>query len=114
MQRGAVVAQADVQAHLAERRLGPVGPTEPVPPGNRTAKVAVGLNHACGVMDTVHVRGHDKPAQPAVEALGQRHIAVIEDRRRVQENLEGHDRPRHGAQQHHHSRLEGPNPTLKP
>jgi hypothetical protein len=100
MQWGAVVAQADVHADLPKRRLGSIGPTETVPPGDRKAQVRIALDRARRVVDAVHVRGHDNPASPAVVTLWQRHVAVLEDRRSVQEHFEGHDRPRHGAQQH--------------
>jgi hypothetical protein len=58
-----------------------------------------------GVVDTVHIRGDKDPAQPGIQALGQRHVAVIEDRCRIQEPLKSHNGPGHGAQQHHDSRL---------
>jgi hypothetical protein len=75
MQWGAVCAQAEVHAYLPKRWLRPVGATESVPPGNRKAKVAIGLDQACRVVDTVHVGGDHQPAQPAVVVLWQYHLS---------------------------------------
>ena len=87
--------EPDRHALVPERRLRPVGAEQPVPPGQVETEVAVGFGRDVGVVDPVHVRRHDEPAQRPVEPRGQAQIAVIEHRGAVQQHLEnqhGHGR----------------------
>ena len=69
------------------RRLA-VGPEEPVPPGEVEAEVGVGLVGLHRVVDPVHVRGDEDPAQPPVQPIGQADVAVVEHGHAVQDDLE--------------------------
>ena len=53
-------------------------------------------------MNTVHVRGHDHGAQRSVPPLGDRYIAVMEERRDVEDGLEqNHFGKAHAGQYDH-------------
>ena len=68
----AELIDADGHADMAGLRLVAVGSEQAIPPGQVEAEVAVGLARLDRVVDPVHVRGHDDPAQNAVEPRGQR------------------------------------------
>src|SRR5438093_5424240 len=73
---------------MPSRGLGPVRPTEMVPPGERETKVAVRLGAPVRVMNTVHVRGDDEEPQDTIEAERETEIGVIEQRPCIQKRLE--------------------------
>ncbi len=52
------------------------------------------------MVDTMHVRGHDEPPKYPIEAQGHLHIAVIEERRAVQHDLEDYHRQWSHPQEH--------------
>ena len=87
--------ETDRHAVVPERGLRPVSAEQPVPPGQVETEIAVGFGRDVGMVDPVHVRRHDDPAQRPVEPQGQAHIAVIEHGGAVQQYLEnqhGHGR----------------------
>ena len=83
-----------------------VGAKQSVPPGEVEAEVAVRLPELGRVMHPMHVGCHDQPAEPAIEPLGQCHIAVVEQCRHVQQHFEQHDSPHCRSQGGDHAQLE--------
>ncbi len=45
------------------------------------------------MVDAVHVRCDNKPAQPVIGSLGNDHVAVVKNRGSIQHHLEGNHRP---------------------
>ena len=58
--------QADGHPLMPQAWLGTISPHDPVPPREVETVVRVRLVWEDGMMDTVHIRGHDNPAQHAV------------------------------------------------
>ena len=57
--------------------LSSVGTEEAVPPGQIKPKIAIGLTRENRVVDAVHVRRHNEPAQNAVHPARDANVGVI-------------------------------------
>ena len=73
-------------------RLWTVSATQPIPPGEIEAEVAVCLTGNNRKVNSMHVWGyHNKPKQ-SVHCFGDQNVAVIELRCGIQHHLEANDR----------------------
>ena len=83
-----MVGDADGHPQLPGAGGLAIGPEQPVPPGEVEAEVGIGLVLLHRVVDPVHVRGDEDPAQPPVQPVGQADVAVVEHGHAVQDDLE--------------------------
>ncbi len=67
--------------------LGAVGATNAIPDGEVKAEVAVRFLAYDGVMDPVHIRGHDEETQDGIDLLWQPDVGVVEEGGAVEEDL---------------------------
>src|SRR5262245_54910943 len=68
--RIAKLLDTDRHSLVTGRGLWPVGAEQAVPPRQIESEVAVGFTHKDRVVDAMHVRRHDEPAQHAVDSGG--------------------------------------------
>ena len=68
--------------------LWAIGAEQLIPPRQIETEVAVGLHGNDGVVDTVHIRRHHKPAQHTVETEWNADVAVVEHGGAVQQHFE--------------------------
>src|SRR5215210_9502856 len=73
----AELRQPKCHSLMAGFRLGPVGAEQAVPPGQIEPEVAIGLASFDRVVNAMHLRGDDKPAQNLVDPCGQPHVAMV-------------------------------------
>src|SRR6266571_3571109 len=72
---------------MASRGLGAVGAQQSVPPRQVEAEIAVGLAPQDRMMDAVHIRRHDEPAQDPIDFRGNADVAVVEHRGGIEQDL---------------------------
>ena len=60
------------------RPAGPVGPADPIPPGEREPEIAIGLLRRSRVVDPMRVGGHDDPAEDPVRSQRKSKISMVE------------------------------------
>lgn len=93
------IPEAYSHAFVSHTRLVPVGTQKPVPQRQVKTEVGVGLVIYHGVMHPVHFRGHDDPAQHAVQTTQDTYVAMVEHRCGIQEYLE-YNHAQHRRTQH--------------
>ena len=64
---------------MAGGRLGAVSTAESIPPGECEPEIAVGLHPFDGVVDTMHIGGHDEPPEDLVGPGRQCEIGMVEE-----------------------------------
>ena len=79
---------ADGHAFVTRARLVAVGAEQTIPPGQVEAEIAVGFIVLDRMVNPVHVRRNQEPAQDPVNTLRNLHIAVIEHGCRVKHDFE--------------------------
>ena len=90
--------KADLHAGLPQGRLGAIGAERAIPPGPVESVVAVGFLHIRRMVNPMHVRRDDDPPEHPIKGGRYPNIAVVEEGRTVEDDLEDHDRQRSHAQ----------------
>lgn len=96
--RVAEFLETDPHRAMAGRRLRAVGAEEPIPPREREAEGAAGLDGDDRVVDPMHVGRHHEQAQRVVGRLRQSEIRVAEQRAGIEQHLEDHHGDRRGSE----------------
>jgi hypothetical protein len=87
----AKAVEADSHALLAGGGLGTIGTKQPIPPRQVEPEIAVGLARNHRMMDAMHIRRYDDPAETAVQPFRQPDITMVEHRRRVEHDFKDQD-----------------------
>lgn len=102
----AELLDADRHRFVSGSGLRSVGAKKSVPPRQVESKIAVGLTHQDRMVDAVHVRRHNEPAQNAVYFARDTNVRVIEYRCSVEQHFECQNRERRRAHGSDHSELD--------
>src|ERR1044071_4439714 len=68
--------KAERHVRLGLLALSPIGPKQSIPEGKVEAKIAVGLHAMNGMVDAMHIRGHDHRTNEPVQSSWYSHVAV--------------------------------------
>ena len=105
--RRAELRDADGHALMPVGGLGAIGSEQTVPPGQVEAEIAVGLPRNDRMVHPVHLGRDHEPAQHAVDARRHPHVAVVEHRGRIQQNLEDQHGDGRRAESRHDRQFDG-------
>lgn len=89
--------QSDLHTLVALARLRFVCLKHAVPPGKVEAVVHIEFVRDGGMVDSVHVRRHDKQAQNFVDAERKSDVGMVEEGTPIEQDLEGNDCDDRGA-----------------